>query len=501
MSDHQNVVDKEGDEETLDTVDRPMMRSSLSVPISGSASRFYEGVDDTESIPGTRERSGSLTSSLMTPSVSTFQRLQRSGSLSNIPFYHRSTSAGRSRTSSGSRPSSRNMTPNHSSAHRSSSRNSTPQQSMGAQRSGSRNSTPTQSVRSGSPYVVNNINGEQSRRSRDTTPNVSSAGIAAVTSSSNESPRAISAPRDFIRQQRLMDAVKDTQTLLSHRATSAHRSRRKVRQYENDKLQESLALLRKHWGDDKLDDDEDGSWYANFDWKTNITKLFDQKNFASKEVFRTCHEHAYTSMGRGVTAGTRRRMRTDDFGEADAEWVSKVEKRLRSVVLRSMQSRAESILPFVKAIEDVLLYFAETQRLPSSEALPSQLDYLTNECLVAPLRLTQRKLNPKSKDISDKNMGTCLTLELKNSFHRLLVHTAAQFYNMRSHSSSSSTTTSNKKGVAKSEASLKGDGDNTKYTYVFALREVTLQKTPMVSTRTSLAAYLHVSTSDAVDED
>ena len=106
-------------------------------------------------------------------------------------------------------------------------------------------------------------------------------------------------------------------------------------------------------------------------------------------------------------------------------------------------------------------------------------------------------MNPKSKDTSDENMGLCLTLELKNSFHRLLVHTAAQFYNMRSHSATPSTATSSKKD----KASVKGEADNTKYTYVFALREVTLAKTPMVATRTSLAAYLHVSACEVVDED
>ena len=239
---------------------------------------------------------------------------------------------------------------------------------------------------------------------RDGTPDVMRvrAGSANRSGSRNGSaPRSSSAARAMSASRvNLAKAVFEAQA--PSRATRSgsvrHPSRRRQIREEGEGLLRKGSILQKQAqilarmarGDDLFDGAEDDGedpleeWDAairslRIDWRNQFSKLFEAGNEAAMDDFRKCIGGSSTP---AASNSSLRPVRQDEWKEAEAAWINKVEKRLRTVTVRCLREREDlKLREFLLALEAVLMYFVEMQTAPPSGLLSRHL----TDLLVEPL--------------------------------------------------------------------------------------------------------------------
>lgn len=232
--------------------------------------------------------------------------------------------------------------------------------------------------------------------------NVSSSSPRVVTPSkqrsvtpvkSTQPQRSSSAPRVG-----LLKSVFDAQSCNGTFPRSA--SVRKQRRWENSNLRPS---------DIEDDSQLDEAFGLRVDWKSNFSQLFKAEHNREMESFRKCQIGACDA----VPSTSKRSFRKDAWGRAEKIWLERVEKRLRSVVAKTLQLD-EDLCEFVRAFEILLSYYLMKGRIPPPSLVPGFAQHLQHE---------------KYFQVESGR----LVIPLVNSpFKRLLVHATVQFYGLRS---------------------------------------------------------------------
>lgn len=188
-------------------------------------------------------------------------------------------------------------------------------------------------------------------------------------------------------------------------------SRRKQRRWENMNIYIDLHKIQDQEQELELDDNE-ASFGIHFDWRSELSKLFEKENSVELELFRAC----VILPGPVNEQTTKRASRNDEWAIADQLWVHRVEKRLRTIVSKALCENVEHCI-FLHAVSIVLMYFCEKKTVPPMSVIPSALS-------------TQLQKGLKITSSSNE-----LVIPLKDSsFHRLLVHAGCQFYGLISKS-------------------------------------------------------------------
>lgn len=255
-------------------------------------------------------------------------------------------------------------------------------------------------------FVVSTTSGS----GRISTPSKSPAHVLLSSNRASSATRTSSATKD----RTLFQALQDTETV--KRVAPRTTSRRKARQLENNTMAALHRAMLERGINIEDDDDEDernpnsrAKFGIRVTIKSMFSELFEDKNSAMREEFRTC---AMSTTVTALSSSSRSRshipIRNDQWGEAEKAWLQ-METRLRNVVVRSLSN--EELCYFVRAMELVLLYFIAQNDVPPHVpvALSSRLELPLEVC------------------------SASLTVTLKDSsFHRLLLHAACQFYGLKS---------------------------------------------------------------------
>lgn len=392
---------------------------------------------------------------------------------------------------------------------------------------------------------------------RDGTPEVLRVrtGSANRSSSRNGSaPRSSSAARAMSASRvNLAKAVFEAQT--PNRTTRSgsvrHPSRRRQIREENEDIlrkggiiqKQAQMLARMARGDDLFGgaEDDDGDdpleeWDSairslHIDWRNQFQKLFEAGNEDAMEDFRKCVGGTFTA----TVARSMRPVRDDEWMEAEAAWINKVEKRLRTVTVRCLRERADlNLRQFLLALEAVVMYFVEMRAAPPMSILSSSLTALLAEPLTVEIvtktvvtrgakQQKSRKKGPKSSQgrgrrraysvgveeqegkQEDKGGGgkegkvdeveqqgeateeeelktvQCLRVSLReSSLHRLCLHTLCQFYSLKCKSYNDEAHNDEAKHSAGKKRS----------TFISLPDVISAKKTPMLHRKVSLAAFL-----------
>lgn len=144
-------------------------------------------------------------------------------------------------------------------------------------------------------------------------------------------------------------------------------------------------------------------------WRSTLGELLKSKNQQILHDFLSCKD-VFTS--HKISRAPKDVSSLNDWEVAELTWI-KVEKRIRAAILRSFSS-SEVIRLFLGDLERVILHFAHTQEVLSTENL---CDELKKE-LAQPMTV-------------DKAGNLVIPLH-DSAFRRLLVHGVAQFYGMQS---------------------------------------------------------------------
>ena len=273
-------------------------------------------------------------------------------------------------------------------------------------------------------------------------------------------------------------------------------------------LQQNALLARMARGDDinsgeNSADDLDNEWEnalssLQIDIRTQFAPLFETGNEKYLELFRHSYSGGMPESSEG--GASRRRARRDEWRAAEATWINRVEKRLRSVCEKCVCERSDlKILEFLQALEAILLLFAESGTAPDRILPPGPFASM----LVRPLMVedvSEEVYRTRPRAGSRTNKGTLkLTLEethipslrifmRDSSLHRLVLHATAQFYGLRSISesqNSSITSLGEDDGVTSAFSPIEG-----RISRVALPRTVNSKKNPMLVEKVSLAAYL-----------
>ena len=244
---------------------------------------------------------------------------------------------------------------------------------------------------------------------------VGASGGRVVTPSKATIPRSTSANNRSSSAQKkdrtLYRALVETE--VEKRAPSRNPSRRKQRQMENDNLVDlHRAMIEKGLYMDFDDEEDDGKirhphnrvkFGMRINFRSLFSELFQEKNAAMREEFRTCSTTSSSSHVRRNIP-----IRKDQWNEAEACFYL-IEVRLRNVVVRSLES--EDLCHFVRSLECILLYYIAQQDIPPQ----------------GPMALYDKLESPL------ETTGGSLIVSLKDSsFYRLLLHATCQFYGLRS---------------------------------------------------------------------
>ena len=310
----------------------------------------------------------------------------------------------------------------------------------------------------------------------------------------------------------LAKAVFDAQRA-NHIGSTRHVSRRKLRKWENDRMVQSSRILQQNAllarmargedvGDgDNSDDDLDQEWDSaisslQIDIRTQFAPLFEAGNEKYLDLFRHSYSGSVPSSGADATY---RRARRDEWQAAEAAWINRVEKRLRSVCEKCVRDRSDlKILDFLQTLEVLLLLFAETGAAPDRASTLPVGPF--SAMLVKPLEVVEvsedvYRTRPRSrKDRSNEqqeerplvpSLSICLQ---DSSLHRLVLHAAAQFYGMKSFSEPKSTCSSTR-GAQGGDVGMV-DTIPGRVTRVALPKVISAKKNPMLVEKVSLAAYL-----------
>jgi len=230
---------------------------------------------------------------------------------------------------------------------------------------------------------------------------------------SGSAPRSSSAPKS----SRIAQAFADSRT--SNRRISASTSRRKRQKWENDNLFGLQMLLRKKQTSedsavfDEFESDQQSSG-PDLNWNSMFSVILAEENTGALQAYLAC-SHSFDTRTK-----PRSRSLRDCFGEWDRAMFAwgMVEKRLRSVVIRTM-SNVET-QTFVIALEDLLL---EMEHLDTLSSPPSSIDVPDS---VKHLFVGKAKYS-RPRSINGGQSSLVVSL-VDSAFHRLILHAVCQFH-------------------------------------------------------------------------